>query len=172
MTVEYRIGRTSVVALEKVSFQVRQEELVAIVGESGSGKSTLALSIIGLLPPSASTTGQILFETLESRIDWVFWWEDFAHGRGPNFSPKLFKEFILPNLKKVTSFLNKNGIDLIIVDSDGDFRVLMPLLWEGGIVRTGLVKFLGRQVLIPRPLGTWCQLEPWPELRSCLKSNG
>jgi len=74
-----------------------------------------------------------IVETLKSRIDWVFWWEDFAHAAGPNISPKLFKEFILPNLKKVTSFLSKNGIDMIIMDSDGNFQALMPLLWEGGI---------------------------------------
>lgn len=74
-----------------------------------------------------------IVETLKSRIDWVFWHEDLAHGGGPNISPKLFKEFILPNLKRVISLFNKNGIDLIILDSDGDPRPLMPLLWEGGI---------------------------------------
>lgn len=74
-----------------------------------------------------------MVETLKARIDWIFWWEDLAHGIGPNISPKVFKEFILPNLKKVTSFLNKNDIDMVIMDSDGDFRILMPLLWEGGI---------------------------------------
>lgn len=72
-------------------------------------------------------------EGLKSRIDWVFWHEDLSCGTGPNISPKLFKDFILPNLKKVTSFFNKNGIDLIIIDTDGDPRALMPLLWEGGI---------------------------------------
>jgi len=72
-------------------------------------------------------------ESLKSRIDWVFWHEDLACGSGPNISPKLFKEFILANLKKVTSFFKKNGIDLIILDSDGDPRILMPLFWEGGI---------------------------------------
>ena len=72
-------------------------------------------------------------ETLKSRIDWVFWHEDLSSGSGPNISPKLYKEFILPNLKKVTSLFNKNGIDLIIIDTDGDPRALMPLLWEGGI---------------------------------------
>ena len=72
-------------------------------------------------------------EGLKSRIDWVFWHEDLSSGTGPNISPKLFKEFILPNLKKVTGFFNKNGIDLIIIDTDGDPRALMPLLWEGGI---------------------------------------
>ena len=72
-------------------------------------------------------------EALKSRVDYVYWWEDFAFGRGPNISPKVFKEFILPNLKKVITFLKKNQMDLIIMDSDGDFRPLMPLLWEGGI---------------------------------------
>jgi uroporphyrinogen decarboxylase len=72
-------------------------------------------------------------EGLKSRIDWVFWHEDLSCGTGPNISPKLFKEFILPNLKRVTSFFNKNGIDLIIIDTDGDPRALMPLLWEAGI---------------------------------------
>jgi uroporphyrinogen-III decarboxylase len=72
-------------------------------------------------------------EGLKSRIDWVFWHEDLSCGSGPNISPRLFKEFILPNLKKVTSFFNKNGIDLIIIDTDGDPRALMPLFWEGGI---------------------------------------
>jgi len=74
-----------------------------------------------------------IVQTLKSHIDWVFWHEDLSYGGGPNISPKLFKEFILPNLKKVTSLFNKNGIDLIILDSDGDPRPLMPLLWEGGI---------------------------------------
>jgi uroporphyrinogen decarboxylase len=72
-------------------------------------------------------------ESLKSRIDWIFWHEDLASGTGPNISPKIFKEFMLPNMKKVTSFFNKNGIDLILLDTDGDLRVLMPLLWEGGI---------------------------------------
>jgi hypothetical protein len=72
-------------------------------------------------------------EGLKSRIDWVFWYEDLSCGTGPNISPRLFREFILPNLKKVTGFFNKNGIDLIIIDTDGDPRALMPLLWDGGI---------------------------------------
>jgi uroporphyrinogen decarboxylase len=72
-------------------------------------------------------------ETLKSRIDWVMWWEDLACGIGPNISPKLFREFILPNLKKVTSFFKKNSIDIIVMDSDGNIKPLMPLLWEGGI---------------------------------------
>lgn len=50
-------------ALEDISFQVMQGEVLAIVGESGSGKSVTALSVLGLLPspPAKLDSGQILF---------------------------------------------------------------------------------------------------------------
>jgi uroporphyrinogen decarboxylase len=40
---------------------------------------------------------------------------------------------MLDNYKKVTSFFRKNGINNIMVDTDGNFEVLIPLLIEGGI---------------------------------------
>jgi len=45
-------------ALEKVSFEIKREEVVGIVGESGCGKSTLLKSITMLVPP---TEGKIVF---------------------------------------------------------------------------------------------------------------
>jgi peptide/nickel transport system ATP-binding protein len=55
--VTYRTIYGPLEALNGVSFEMEEQESVALVGESGSGKSTLGLSIVKLLPPNASYTG-------------------------------------------------------------------------------------------------------------------
>ena len=73
-------------------------------------------------------------ESLKSEgIDYVGIWEDFAYKHGPHMSPKIFREFMLPSYRKLTSFLRLNGIDTIFVDSDGNPSALIPLLLEGGV---------------------------------------
>lgn len=54
-------------AVDRISYQIKRGECVALVGESGSGKSVSALSILKLLPyPTAShPTGQIRFKGRE-----------------------------------------------------------------------------------------------------------
>ncbi len=50
------------IAVENVSFQVAENQILAIVGESGSGKSALIRAIDGLLPESGKVTeGKILY---------------------------------------------------------------------------------------------------------------
>ena len=55
------------VAVDRISFEIKRGECVALVGESGSGKSVSALSILKLLPyPTAShPSGSILFKGRE-----------------------------------------------------------------------------------------------------------
>jgi oligopeptide/dipeptide ABC transporter ATP-binding protein len=54
---EFRLRSGTVVAVDGVSFAVDEGESVGIVGESGCGKSTTGLSVMRLLPDSASITG-------------------------------------------------------------------------------------------------------------------
>src|SRR6516225_7853455 len=51
-------------AVDRISFEIKRGECVALVGESGSGKSVSALSVLKLLPyPAAShPSGQIRFK--------------------------------------------------------------------------------------------------------------
>ncbi|HEY3890636.1 MAG TPA: ATP-binding cassette domain-containing protein, partial [Bradyrhizobium sp.] len=55
------------IAVDRISFEIKRGECVALVGESGSGKSVSALSILKLLPyPTAShPSGSIQFKGRE-----------------------------------------------------------------------------------------------------------
>ncbi|MEM2905825.1 MAG: uroporphyrinogen decarboxylase family protein [Candidatus Bathyarchaeia archaeon] len=69
----------------------------------------------------------------EAKIDYAVIWEDMAYKNGPHISPRLFKEFMTPNYRKITGFLNHHGIDIIMVDSDGNHDILTPLWLEVGV---------------------------------------
>jgi peptide/nickel transport system ATP-binding protein len=67
-------------ALEKVSFTLREGEILGVVGESGCGKSTLMLSLMRLLAPAGRIVeGQVIFreqdllDLSESEIAQVRW---------------------------------------------------------------------------------------------------
>jgi uroporphyrinogen decarboxylase len=73
------------------------------------------------------------------QFDFAFIWEDMAGKSGPLCSPRTYREFMLPPLKRVTEMLHRHGVDIIIVDSDGNNDVLVPLWLEAGV--TGLRPF-------------------------------
>jgi uroporphyrinogen decarboxylase len=72
-------------------------------------------------------------------VDYAFHWEDMCYVAGPLISPKMFAEFMLGPYKKLTGLLRDHGVDIIMVDTDGDARKLIPLFLEGGV--TGLYPF-------------------------------
>lgn len=66
-------------------------------------------------------------------IDFFFIWEDMCYKAGPLVSPALFRKFLLPRYQRFTAALRELGVDLIMVDSDGDPRLLLDLWIEGGV---------------------------------------
>jgi microcin C transport system ATP-binding protein len=67
LSVAFAQGEREVLAVDRISFDIRKGETVALVGESGSGKSVTALSVLKLLPyPTAShPSGTITFKGQE-----------------------------------------------------------------------------------------------------------
>src|SRR5687768_18534732 len=61
----YRTEDVETVALNKLSFEIKEGEFVAVMGPSGCGKSTL-LNIVGLLDDPDS--GSFLFNGIEVAI--------------------------------------------------------------------------------------------------------
>jgi oligopeptide/dipeptide ABC transporter ATP-binding protein len=52
-------------AVDGISYDVYENEVLGIVGESGSGKSVSSMAILGLLPKTAVITGNVRFEGRE-----------------------------------------------------------------------------------------------------------
>ncbi len=59
----YKTRKGLVKAVDGVSFEVMEREIVGLAGESGCGKSTMALTIMRLLPPEGRVmSGKIMFK--------------------------------------------------------------------------------------------------------------
>lgn len=62
ITVEFKLRRGILRAVDKASLDVHNGEILGIVGESGSGKSTLASTVLNIVSsPGEITSGQILY---------------------------------------------------------------------------------------------------------------
>lgn len=65
-------------------------------------------------------------------LDFCYVWEDMAYKNGPLVSPRHFEKHFVPQYKRLTGFLKDHGIDVVMVDCDGDVYSLLPLFQKGG----------------------------------------
>jgi peptide/nickel transport system ATP-binding protein len=79
----YLTDINTVKAVDGISFEIEEGDILGIVGESGSGKTTVALGIMGLLPENTAVSGEIRYKDEvisslpESGMD-RFRWKDIA----------------------------------------------------------------------------------------------
>ena len=61
LTVSFKTRHESILAVNRLNFELKENQILGIVGESGSGKSQTVLSIMGLLEQNGSATGEANF---------------------------------------------------------------------------------------------------------------
>ena len=77
-------------------------------------------------------------------FDGCHFWEDMCYSAGPLISPKHFRQYLMPQYRRITDLLYSHGVDILSVDSDGRIDALAPLWLEVGI-----------NTMFPFEIGTW-----------------
>jgi peptide/nickel transport system ATP-binding protein len=62
LSVRFKTDEGAVHAVDRMSLALSAGEVLGVVGESGCGKSVTALSILGLLPATATVSGSVRFD--------------------------------------------------------------------------------------------------------------
>lgn len=65
--------------------------------------------------------------------DYIFLNEDMAMKTGPLLSPRTYRAFIFPHMRRLVDFYKSQGVRYFVVDTDGNSEPLLPLLIEAGV---------------------------------------
>ncbi len=69
----------------------------------------------------------------EATFDFYIIHEDMAGKGGPLMGPQLFRRFLSPHYRRLMEFFHGHGVELILVDTDGDFEALIPEFLDAGV---------------------------------------
>jgi uroporphyrinogen decarboxylase len=67
------------------------------------------------------------------QFDLAAMWEDMCFNHGPMLQPRLFEEWMVPRLSRITGLLAEHGCDVVFVDCDGNINELVPLWLDAGV---------------------------------------
>jgi uroporphyrinogen decarboxylase len=79
-----------------------------------------------------------------ARYDAASMWEDMCFNTGPLLSPPLFRQFLVPQYRRITSLLAKHGVDIVWLDCDGKIDELLEMWLDAGV-----------NTMFPIEVGTW-----------------
>ncbi|MBN1349658.1 hypothetical protein JXJ21_09630 [candidate division KSB1 bacterium] len=65
--------------------------------------------------------------------DFADFWEDMAYKTASLISPQHYRKLFLPQYRRITDRLHKAGIDILMLDSDGNVEELIPCWLDIGI---------------------------------------
>jgi uroporphyrinogen decarboxylase len=66
-------------------------------------------------------------------LDWVWFFEDICYKNGPLVSPEFVNKHMAPRYRRVVDLARGNGVEVIIMDSDGQVAQLLPIWLDCGI---------------------------------------
>jgi len=69
----------------------------------------------------------------QTTVEYVCFNEDLSMKNGPLISPKLYKTFIYPRLKRVIEFYKSHGCRYVAIDTDGNPEAVVPLFMDAGV---------------------------------------
>jgi len=100
------------------------------------------------------TIGDCIVGTLEKVLarakqasvtfDYASMWEDMSYSHGPLLGVPAFEAHCVPQYRRISELLKAHGTDIIVLDSDGDVRLLLPGWLDGGV-----------NCAFPFEVGTW-----------------
>lgn len=82
----------------------------------------------------ADCTLGVLEKALDGvEYDFTLFWEDMAYKTSSLISPEHYRKLFLPQYRRITDWLHRAGIDVLMLDSDGNVEELIPCWLDVGI---------------------------------------
>jgi hypothetical protein len=84
------------------------------------------------------TQAELLIESARpylerTTIDYMCLNEDLSAKSGPLLSPRTYKQFVYPRLRRVIDFYKISGVQYVCIDTDGNPEPLIPLMLDAGV---------------------------------------